>query len=92
MIKDFFNFLFGLAGLVLIALAATLPATWMLMLFMGNVGLAQSYWGALPLGILVSGLIGAAGNSETNVFVRNVSAAPVVEATATDKHGKADKG
>ena len=34
------------------------PATWLLMLFFGNVGLAQSYWGTLPIGILVSVLLG----------------------------------
>jgi hypothetical protein len=40
---------------------ATFPATWLLMLFLGNVGLTQlSYWGVLPLGILVSALIGGA--------------------------------
>jgi len=35
----------------------TLPATWLLMLFAGNVGLQLSYWGTLPLGILVSVLL-----------------------------------
>jgi hypothetical protein len=39
---------------------ATFPATWLLMLFLGNVHANVSYWGALPLGILVSLLIGAA--------------------------------
>lgn len=38
-------------------LVATFPATWLLMLFVGNVGLQQSYWGTLPLGILVSVLL-----------------------------------
>ena len=41
-------------------LVATFPATWLLMLFLGNVGVNVSYWGALPLGILVSLLIGGA--------------------------------
>jgi hypothetical protein len=50
-----------LAGLILF-LIATFPATWLLMLFLGNVELNVSYWGALPLGILVSALIGAAGS------------------------------
>jgi hypothetical protein len=50
-----------LMGLVLL-LVATLPATWLLMLFLGNVGANVSYWGALPLGIVVSTLIGAAGS------------------------------
>jgi len=45
---------------VLFFLIATFPATWLLMLFFGNVGLAQSYWGTLPLGILVSILLAGA--------------------------------
>ena len=49
----------GLLGLLIVFLLATFPATWLLMLFMGNVGLAIGYWGALPLGILVSVLIGS---------------------------------
>ena len=46
-----------LAGLVVL-LVATFPATWLLMLFLGNLGLELSYWGTLPLGILVSALLG----------------------------------
>ena len=38
-------------------LIATFPATWLLMLFAGNVGLGLSYWGTLPLGVLVSVLL-----------------------------------
>ncbi len=38
-------------------LIATFPATWLLMLFLGNVGTNVSYWGALPFGILVSVLL-----------------------------------
>jgi len=45
---------------VVVFLVATFPATWLLMLFLGNVGPNVSYWGALPLGILVSALIGSA--------------------------------
>ena len=41
-------------------LLATFPATWLLMLFLGNLGVAMSYWGTLPLGILVSVLLGSA--------------------------------
>jgi hypothetical protein len=47
----------GLIAMVLIFLVATFPATWLLMLFLGNVHLGLSYWGTLPLGILVSGLL-----------------------------------
>jgi hypothetical protein len=50
----------GLLILIVVFFVATFPATWLLMLFLGNVGLSQSYWGALPLGILVSLLIGGA--------------------------------
>jgi len=42
-----------LVGLVLL-LVVTFPATWLLMLFLGNIGTNVSYWGALPLGILAS--------------------------------------
>ena len=49
-----------IAGLV-VFLVATFPATWLLMLFLGSAGVNVSYWGTLPLGILVSVLIGAAG-------------------------------
>ena len=53
----------GLVFLVGIFFVATFPATWLLMLFLGNVGANVSYWGALPLGILVSALLGSAGAS-----------------------------
>ena len=42
---------------VVLFFIATFPATWLLMLFLGNVGLHQSYWGTLPIGILVSALL-----------------------------------
>jgi hypothetical protein len=45
---------------IAIFLIVTFPATWLLMLFLGNFGLGLSYWGALPLGILVSALLGGA--------------------------------
>jgi hypothetical protein len=38
-------------------LLATFPATWLLMLFLGNLHTGLSYWGTLPLGILVSLLL-----------------------------------
>jgi hypothetical protein len=43
---------------VVVFFIATFPATWLLMLFLGNVGANVSYWGTLPLGILVSALLG----------------------------------
>ena len=48
---------------VVVFFVATFPATWLLMLFLGNLGTNVSYWGALPLGILVSALLGSAGAS-----------------------------
>ncbi|MGB5759002.1 MAG: hypothetical protein WBM50_18960 [Acidimicrobiales bacterium] len=47
-----------LLAAVVVLLVSTFPATWLLMLFLGNLGLGLSYWGTLPLGILVSSLIG----------------------------------
>jgi hypothetical protein len=47
-------------GIVLF-LIVTFPATFLLMLFLGNVNVHLSYWGTFPLGILVSALIGASG-------------------------------
>ena len=43
---------------VVLFLLATFPATFLLMLFLGNIGVHLSYWGTFPLGILVSVLIG----------------------------------
>ena len=45
---------------VVVFFIATFPATWLLMLFLGNVSINTSYWGTLPLGILVSVLLSAA--------------------------------
>jgi hypothetical protein len=59
----------GLLALLIVFLVATFPATWMLMLFLGNVGLGLSYWGTLPLGVLVSVLLGSA--SAPTFIVRN---------------------
>jgi hypothetical protein len=50
----------ALIGFVIVFLVVTFPATWLLMLFLGNLGLGFSYWGTLPLGILVSALLGGA--------------------------------
>lgn len=49
---------------IVVFLVATFPATWLLMLFLGNVmSIGPSYWGTLPLGILVSALLGSAAGS-----------------------------
>jgi hypothetical protein len=56
-----------IVGIVLFIIFS-FPATWLLMLFFGNVapGVGLSFWGALPLGMLVSALIGAAGSQRTS--------------------------
>jgi hypothetical protein len=56
-----------LAGAV-VFLVATFPATWLLMLFLGNIGVNLSYWGTLPLGIIVSLLV-AGSSAPSNVYV-----------------------
>lgn len=53
----------GFAAIIVVLLIATFPATWLLMLFLGNVGIHLGYWGTLPLGILVSALLGGASGS-----------------------------
>jgi hypothetical protein len=53
----------SLIAIIAVLLIATFPATWLLMLFLGNVGLHLGYWGALPLGVLVSALLGGASGS-----------------------------
>ncbi len=44
-------------GAVVFFLIATFPATWLLMLFLGSAHVNVSYWGTLPLGIMVSVLL-----------------------------------
>jgi hypothetical protein len=58
----------GLIGAIAILLVSTFPATWLMMLFLGNLGLELSYWGTLPLGILVSALL--AGVSSPTFVVK----------------------
>ncbi len=53
---------------ILLFLIATFPATFLLMLFLGNIGVHLSYWGTFPLGILVSVLIGATGATGTGAY------------------------
>ena len=72
MIKNLFAFVLSVAAMLIVALIVTFPATWLAMLFLGNLGLGLSYWGALPLGILIAAIIGASGhNDQWNVFVRS---------------------
>lgn len=37
-----------------IVVVGSFPATWLLMLFLGNFGTGLSFWGALPGGILIT--------------------------------------
>ena len=46
---------------LVIFLVATFPATWLLMLFLGNVGVNVGFWGALPAGILLTFFIAGTG-------------------------------
>ena len=51
-----------LVFLALIVVIGSFPATWLLMLFLGNVGLATvGFWGALPGGILITFFTAGAG-------------------------------
>jgi len=48
--------------IIIAAVIASFPATWLMMLFLGNVGLTQvGFWGALPAGILLTFFIAGAG-------------------------------
>jgi hypothetical protein len=58
-----------LLGIIAMFLIATFPSTWLLMLFLGNVGVGVGYWGTLPLGILVSALL-AGASSRSYVVAR----------------------
>ncbi len=72
MIKNLLALVLSVVVMLAVALIVTFPATWLLMLFMGNLGLGVSYWGALPLGVLVAALLGASGhNDQWNLFVRS---------------------
>lgn len=52
------DFLKALVVFAVVFAIFTFPATWLLMLFFGNLGLGLSYLATLPLGILVSVLLG----------------------------------
>ena len=58
--RRFLESVTGLVLLLIVFLVVTFPVTWLLMLFLGNVGLHVGYGGTLPLGTVVSLLIGAA--------------------------------
>ena len=50
-----------LALLVVVVVVGSVPATWLLMLFLGNVGVNVGFWGALPAGILLTFFIAGTG-------------------------------
>jgi hypothetical protein len=56
-----------LIAFFVIFVVATFPATWLLMLFLGNMGVELSYVGTLPLGVLVSALLGGSSASRSVV-------------------------
>ena len=56
--RDLGDFLKFLVVAVIAFAIFTFPATWLLMLFFGNLNLGLSYIATLPLGILVSVLLG----------------------------------
>jgi hypothetical protein len=62
-IEDLLASLASLLLLFFVFLIVTFPVTWLLMLFLGNVGAGLSYWGTLPLGTVVSLVIGATSSS-----------------------------
>ena len=54
---------------IVVFLVATFPATWLLMLFLGNCHLKLSYWGTLPLGILVSALLAGGASHASSAAI-----------------------
>ena len=58
-VRNLFDSLASLLLLFVVFLVVTFPVTWLLMLFLGNIGANLSYWGTLPLGTVVSLVIGA---------------------------------
>jgi hypothetical protein len=53
---------------VVLFLVATFPATWLTMLFLGNLGHLVSYWGTLPVGILISVLLAGVTTPRTTII------------------------
>lgn len=50
-----------LALLVVVVVVGSFPATWLLMLFLGNIGVNVGFWGSLPAGILLTFFIAGTG-------------------------------
>jgi hypothetical protein len=48
--------------MIAVVVVGSFPATWLLMLFLGNLGSTQvGFWGALPAGILLTFFVAGAG-------------------------------
>jgi hypothetical protein len=61
-IRNLFESVGALLLLFVVFLVVTFPVTWLLMLFLGNIGAHLSYWGTLPLGTVISLMIGASSS------------------------------
>ncbi|HEY8217877.1 MAG TPA: hypothetical protein VIH82_12135 [Acidimicrobiia bacterium] len=61
-VKNLVESVGALLLLFVVFLVVTFPVTWLLMLFLGNIGANLSYWGTLPLGTVVSLVIGASSS------------------------------
>ena len=54
----------ALLMIIVAAVVGSFPATWLFMLFLGNLGVTQvGFWGALPAGILLTFFFAGAGAS-----------------------------
>lgn len=62
--KTIINVIVGFAIVLVLFLVFTFPATWLLMLFFGNLGVLLGYWATLPLGILAAVLLAGATNQQ----------------------------
>jgi hypothetical protein len=47
--------------LFMVVVVGSFPATWLLMLFLGNLGVNVGFWGSLPAGILLTLFIAGTG-------------------------------
>lgn len=45
-----------------VVVVGSFPATWLLMLFLGNLGVGLSFWGTLPAGILLTFFVAGTGS------------------------------
>jgi hypothetical protein len=52
----------ALTVLFLVVVIGSFPATWLLMLFLGNIGVGVGFWGTLPAGILLTFFVAGAGS------------------------------